>query len=197
MSLSPWSFDEKARDLEKMLAGLCERQGRSFFSLPFFGETHTVSPQGVTDGQGLEAPPAVSMVLLEYLLHGGSDVCGGPAQPDWISYRDCRGAGPLMGYFQENTAKTLVRTFSGRPDDLKAAGKGLGAVILDGDGSFDVSLRFHALPDIPLLLRFCDAEEGFPASCQIFFPRSAQDVLDIRCLGVIGTCLTGRLIRTR
>jgi hypothetical protein len=194
MSGDPWFFEEKSRELKQRMADFCGKHGRTDFRIPFFGEIHTVSPVGVIDGKGCEAQPAVSVVLMEYLANGGGTSGQKRFKDEWISYRECRGAGPLMGYFQENTAKTLERTFAGNLEVLRMAARKIGAAAFEESGSFDISLLFHALPDIPLLLRFSDREEDFPASCQILFPRYAQDYLDIRCLGVIGTYLTGSLI---
>lgn len=193
MNKPPWSFDDQAQELKKNVARLSDSLDYPCWKIPFFGDKHTVSEQGVYNDQDQEVNPAISVVLMTYVLRGEARVDDGLSSA-WISYRECRGAGPLMGYFQENTGKTIEWSFAGNMETLKAAGQKMGGVVITDDGSFDLSLRFEALPGIPVLLRFNDQDETFPASCQILFPESAQNLLDIRCLGVLGTYLTGRLI---
>lgn len=192
MSREPWSFEEKAQELKKVLADRCAGDGLKTWSVPFFGDVHTVGPERVTNSRNEEVTTAVAVLLMTWVLRDKAVPEDSP--PVWIGFRECRGAGPLMGYFQENTAKTLERSFEGQVDGLKAAALALGAEVVQGDPGFDLSLVFQALPGLPVVLKFSDREEGMPASCQILFPESAQDRLDIRCLGVIGTWLTGGLI---
>lgn len=193
MNQTTWSFEDKARQLQQELASFDSGNDDRICRVPFFCDVHAVSGQGVADSRGNPVTPAISVILMEYVL-SGKDAGAKPSGPAWISFRECRGAGPLMGYFQENTAKTLMRTFAGNLDALKAAGLSLGGEIIHGGASFDLSIQFHALPDVPVLLRFNDQDPPFPATCQILFPESAQNRLSIKSLGAIGTYLTGRLI---
>lgn len=193
MSSEPWSFEEKAQVLKNVLADRSAGKGHKTLRVSFFGDRHTVGADRVTNNRGEESTPAVAVLLMTWVLQDLTEPENSPMV--WIGFRECRGAGPLMGYFQENTAKTLERSFEGRVDDLKAAALDLGAEVLHNDSGFDLSLLFQALPGLPLLLRFSDREDGLPASCQLLFPESVQDRLDILCLGVIGTWVTGALIR--
>lgn len=195
MRSEPWSFEEKAAELKKALAARVGDKREKTWTLPFFGDRHTVSEDRVKNSRGEEVSTAVAVVLMTWILRDTTEPEDSP--PVWIGFRECRGAGPLMGYFQENTAKTLERSFEGRVDRLKAAALTLGAGVIHDDPGFDLSLRFQALPGLPVVLKFSDREDGMPPSCQILFPESAQDRLDIRCLGVIGTWLTGGLISHR
>ena len=192
MSQAPRSFEEKAQELKKVLAARNGGDGLQTFRVPFFGDVHTVGAERVTNSRGEEVTTAVAVLLMTWVIQGS--IKAEDSTPTWIGFKECRGAGPLMGYFQENTAKTLERSFEGQVDRLKAAALTLGAEVVHGDPGFDLSLVFRALPGLPVLLRFSDREDGMPANCQILFPESAQDRLDIRCLGVIGTWLTGGLI---
>lgn len=67
---------------------------------------------------------------------------------------------------------------------------------MNEDVSFDLSLLFEALPGVPVLLRFNDRDDSFAATCQILFKASSEKILGIHSLGVIGTYLTGSLIRS-
>lgn len=192
MTRSTWSFDDDARKLQRDLVSLDADGKDRTLRVPFYDRVYSVSRHGVFDRAGKPANPAVSVVVMSHVLASNHGEEG--AESVWISYRECRGAGPLMGYFHENTGKTLERTFAGNMDALKTTGLRLGAEIVDDGGLFDLSLRFQALPELPVLLRFNDQDPPFPASCRILFPDFAQDRLDIRCLGVLGTYLAGSLI---
>lgn len=192
MSRQPWSFEDKAEKLKKALETFTFDGDEACCRVPFLGDEYCVSADGVTDSRGNPVNPALASLLMDYVLSGD-----GPNKAPtsaWISFRECRGAGPLMGYFHENTAKTIERTFAGNMEALKNAGFMMGAGLVRDGASFDLSLRFEVLPGIPVLIRFNDQEPPFPASCQILFPESAQDRLDIKSLGVVGTFLTGCLI---
>ena len=50
-------------------------------------------------------------------------------------------------------------------------------------------MRVPALPRIPLLLLFNDADDEFAAQCAILFERRADRYLDMECLAIIGSLL--------
>jgi|GEM_PF-963398 len=191
-----WSFDEKARILaqcfhDRFNASSNGATSDQEFEVAFFRKAYTVSHSGVHDPDGHMANPAISVLLMEYLLNKGEQT---PESSPWISFRECSGAGPLMGHFHENTVKTIERTFAGRLNSLKESGQKLGGDVLNEDVSFDLSLLFEALPGVPVLLRFNDRDDSFAATCQILFKASSEKILGIHSLGVIGTYLTGNLI---
>jgi hypothetical protein len=198
MNNTAWSFDEKARSLaqcfhDRFNVSANEATADQEFVVSFFGKTYTVSYCEVRDQDGHMANPAISVLLMEYLLNKGHHT----SEPSpWISFRECSGAGPLMGHFHENTVKTIERTFAGRLDSLKESSHKLGGDVLNDDGSFDLSIQFESLPGVPVLLRFNDRDDSFAATCQILFKASSEKILGIHSLGVIGTYLTGSLINS-
>jgi hypothetical protein len=50
-------------------------------------------------------------------------------------------------------------------------------------------MQFNALPEIPVLMLFNDADEEFPAQCAVLFERCAEKYLDIECLAMVGMLL--------
>lgn len=194
------TFNEKTERLIDVMAETDMHSRREYLGVelmtgtvrvPFFGTPYQVSSKGVVDADGGIVMPALASVLLTYCTFSPekrSQAC------DWISYREFDGAGPLMGYFNENTGKTLERTFVGNIEKLKAAGAAMGGVETTAATSYDLIVEFNALPRIPVQIRFNDAEEGFPAACRLLFRKNAQNYLDLKSLGVIGTFLCGRLI---
>lgn len=193
MKNSPWSFEEKAEELKKQIAAKAENDTREKWLVPFFGEMHSVSADGVTDSMNEKATPALASALMNWVINSGKET-GKQKPPSWISLREYPDAGPLIGQFQENTTKTIERTFEGKSEVLEAISIELGAEVTLNSMGFDMTLKFQALPDLPIMLGFSDQEDGMPATCSMFFPEFSQKVLDIRSLGVIGTWLTGKLI---
>ncbi|MFH0787340.1 MAG: DUF3786 domain-containing protein [Pseudomonadota bacterium] len=160
--------------------------------IPLFGKTYRVSTEGVFDPAGIEPIHAVSVVLCKYLL-----LCphSEPLEKNWVSYKDFKDAAPFVGGFVTNTEKALVRHFSGRLDQLKEACLRLGGRPTDLEVSYQLVLRFEALPKISILLLFNDEDEEFPAQGSLLFQKKAAQYLDMECLAVLGWFLTDALIQ--
>ena len=80
-------------------------------------------------------------------------------------------------------------------DLLEERCRKLGAAPLEDGAAYDLSLMFKALPRIPVLLRFNDGDDEFPAQCSILFRQSAEHYLDMESLAIAGTFLAGNLIK--
>lgn len=76
----------------------------------------------------------------------------------------------------------------------KACGE-LGGSPHEMDITYDLSIRFVALPRISLLLLFNDGDEEFPAKCTVLFQKHAEYYLDPESLAMTGACLAGKLKR--
>jgi hypothetical protein len=159
--------------------------------IPFYGEPYRISADGVSGASRKKANFAVSVVLCQYILQCPEDT---PKTGDWVTYREFRDAGPLVGYFATNTNKTIETEFAGKIATLESASGRLGGVRFDDGSSYDVSIKFDFLPKIPVLLRFNDRDNEFPAQCSILFRQSAEEYLDMECLSIGGTFLSGTLI---
>lgn len=61
--------------------------------------------------------------------------------------------------------------------------------------SYDLAAQFVALPRVPLLLLFNDADDEFPARCSVLFQEHADRYLDPECLAMLGRRLYARLER--
>lgn len=161
--------------------------------IKFYGDEYRVSTNGITDASGEKANFAICVVLCKYIL-----VCPGEVMQDgmWVTYREFKNAGPLIGYFNANTNKTIESTFSGRMGLLTKASQKLGATPIEDGAAYDLSLMFNALPRIPVLLHFNDGDAEFPAQCSILFRQSAEHYLDMESLAIAGTFLAGNLIKS-
>jgi dienelactone hydrolase len=54
---------------------------------------------------------------------------------------------------------------------------------------------FEMLPRVPVFFRFNDRDDLFPAQTSILFRQSAEKHIDMECLAIGGTYLTGLLIK--
>jgi len=160
--------------------------------IPFFDRQHFISLQGVIDFDGKAPTPAVATVLLNYALRN----TGIPsANPEKISFRDFKGAGPLVVSFANNTHHLIASTFAGRLEALEAACRDLWGVPDVDAVSSDLFMKFQALPGVPQYLSFNDQDDDFPAQCHLLFQRSAESYLNLKSLFVLGTFLAGSLIK--
>jgi len=143
-----------------------------------------------TDDRGRKARFNACIVLFKYIL-----MCpdSPPEVGEWTAYRDFKNAAPLIHYFAANAENAVAKTFSGRIDALRQAAESLKGRAPVEALSYDLALSFDALPRVPLLMLFNDAEEGFEARCSILFRRSVESYLDMECLGILGAQLAGYL----
>ena len=160
--------------------------------IPFFGRQHFISQQGVIDFDGNAPTPAVATVLLNYTLR---NTMIPPANPEKISFRDFKGAGPLVVSFANNTHHLIASTFAGRLEDLGAACRNFFGMPDVDTVSSDLFMRFQALPGVPQYLSFNDQDDDFPADSHLLFQRSAENYLNLKSLFVLGTFLVGSLIK--
>jgi len=158
--------------------------------IPFFGRPFRVSSQGVFDQDGHEPTHAVRVALCRYLLLSPATP---PVGEEWVTYKDFKDAAPFVGGFVGNTEKALVKYFSGRLPQLKEACRIMEGRPADLDLSYQVAVRFEALPQIPILLLFNDEDEEFPAQGTLLFQKKAAEYLDMECLAILGWFLTDAL----
>ncbi|MBI9087189.1 MAG: DUF3786 domain-containing protein [Desulfobacterales bacterium] len=160
------------------------------FCIPFFGRPYAVAPSGVTDPEGKRAPFDVCIVLFKSILMCPEVL---PEAGEWTAFREFKDAAPLGGYFSANALNAMVKAFTGRLDALGRAAEIIGGRPPEESLTYDLALVFDALPRIPLLMLFNDAEEGFDARCSILFRKSTEVYLDMECVGILGAQLAGYL----
>ncbi len=161
-------------------------------TVPFLGRNYEIGPDGITGPDGSRADYAVSVVLCKYLL-----LCPDrpPDAAGWQTFKDFKSAAPLISYFSDNVEGTISSHFSGRLQALKRAVDALDGGPPDLTLSYDLSVCFRALPKLPLLLLFNDADEEFDADCSVLFEKRAEDYLDMECLAMVGSIFAERLKR--
>jgi hypothetical protein len=88
----------------------------------------------------------------------------------------------------------VEQAFSGQLDRLIQRCNEIGGISEKTLG-YDLSIRFGALPRIPILFHFNDKDEVLPAKAAFLFQGHANKVLDLKSLGILVTYLTGLLIQ--
>ncbi len=161
--------------------------------IPLYNRLYAVSGSSIEGLDGAKINDAVRVILGKYVLTCSAEL---PVlSSTWVTYREFPNAGPLVSYFTSNTNKNIESNFSGKTGRLEQRCKELGAV-LEENPSYDFSARFLALPRIPVVLNFNDADDMFPAACSILYQDSAQHFLDMECLAMTGTLLAGKLLKS-
>ncbi|BDD88224.1 DUF3786 domain-containing protein [Desulfofustis limnaeus] len=162
--------------------------------IPLYDRLYRVSGRAISTVSGTEVSPAVRVILACYVLS-----CPDHPVPDpgrLVSYREFPDAAPLLSYFASNATGAIEAAFSGRADRLGQAGEKCGGRV-EKHASYDVALRFLALPQIPVVLYFNDRDDLFPAACSLLYHLSAGRFLDMECLAMTGTLLAALLVAGR
>lgn len=158
--------------------------------IPLFRQEYEIGRDGIRDASGNRPPHDVCVILSRYVLMCPQAV---PEEGGWASFRDLKDAGPLTTYFANDVEGAVRKHFCGRLPDLQAAGRALGGHEPGLDVDYDIAMRFDALPRVPLLLLYNEADEEFPASCSVLFKYSVEAFLDAECIAMLGWQLFNHL----
>lgn len=193
-------FDETYQDYLKQLKSIdftlkadalgLQKRDESFL-FEFFDRRILFNGNEFSDMEGRPVTFAVKVVLCKYLLMGPETISKRPDR--LVSFREFKNAGPLFSNFTANTNKIIETSFSGHVDALGRQCQKNGGVLMESD-SYDLSIRFRGLPRIPVILNFNDKDELLPAKSIFLYHDTAEDFLDLECLTITGTYLTGLLI---
>jgi hypothetical protein len=164
--------------------------------IPFFDNDYFVSKEGIVDESGTRPAYVVCVILSKYLL-----LCPELSHndTDWVSFKDFKKTSHFLNvnYFSSDTEKPIVQHFSGRLDGLSMACEKFGGLPYDIEISYDLVMRFDALPRISLLLLFNDSDEEFPAYCSVLFQKQAEYYLDPESLAMTSAFLAKSLIKCK
>ncbi|NNL43110.1 MAG: DUF3786 domain-containing protein [Desulfobacterales bacterium] len=158
--------------------------------IPLFGKPYTVSAAGISDPAGKQPMFDICVILCKYIL-----LCPNisPKGTEWVSFRDLKDSGPLTNYFVNDVERAIAIFFKSRLGDMKKACRLLKGYSPDIEVSYDLSMQFNALPKLPVVMLFNDADDGFPATCSVLFERRAENYLDPECLAMVGRRLCTNL----
>ena len=163
--------------------------------VPFFQTLYRVSPFGVVDDRGRRPDYGTCVILLKYLLMCPLYVT---CDKDWISYRDFGDSGQTQNAGLANYAATTIsKRYTGGLERLKTAVNALDGRPPETDYPYDLSAVIPALPRIPILFLFNDADERFPAQASILYQRRAAHFLDAECRVMVDWYLLDHLQRAQ
>jgi hypothetical protein len=160
------------------------------YRIPFFHRTYMIETDRIVDADGKTATHLVSVVLCKYLL-----LC--PNLPsndiDLVTYKDFKDAAPFVGGFRNTVEKPFARNFEHGLHKLEKRCLELGGQSFDTEVSCQLAFKFNALPKVPVVLLFNDADEDFPAQVTFLLQKNASSYLDMECLAMIGGALAYNL----
>ncbi len=89
--------------------------------------------------------------------------------------------------------RPITGVFGGRLSVLEGAARAAGGYPPAEALPYHLAVRFDALPRVPLLLLFNDADEEFPADCRVLFEQRAEHFLDAESLAMLARLLAREL----
>jgi Domain of unknown function (DUF3786) len=170
------SFESSAHDLGAKIDG-------NRLKILLFTNEYAVCGEGIADASGKKPPHDICVILSKYILRCPA---APPKEHDWVSFRNFKDAGPLTGYFTNEVEGAIGSYFSGRLNDLKKACDILGGHPAGLEVKYDLAVGFDALPRIPVIMLYNDADEEFSAKCSVLFEARAEKYLDAECIAMIG-----------
>lgn len=173
---------------KKDVAGI-KKEGADLV-IPFFDSVIRFTGTGFKDAEGHTPKFEVSVVLFRYLMMCPDRL---PAKGDWTAFRDFPDAGPLTVFWSDNVEGPIVSHFTGRIDHLYRRCQAMGLKEPDLSVSYDLALTVDALPRVPMLLLFNDAEEGFSPTASVLFQKDATHYLDGESLAILGGIFAARI----
>jgi hypothetical protein len=94
---------------------------------------------------------------------------------------------------ENEVERAIGSCFSGGLDELMNASRRLGGYAPAIDVKNDFAVQFDALPRVPVIMLYNDADEEFPAKCTILFESRAEKYLDAECIAMLGSQLFRQL----
>lgn len=165
---------------------------RGEIHVPLWGEVCILTFPELTgyNARDEHLPDFKLALLLYYLVTAG----GAPLTGRWLSFADLPDGRTYNAAFQGYSGDEIVKAFGLDLDSFKSAcSKAGGEPVEVGSASF----AFQALPRVPLLLTYWLGDEDFPSSCKVLFDESASHYLPIDACAILGSTLTGRVIRAK
>ncbi len=160
------------------------------YTIPFFNSTYTITTDRIIDANGKTASHAIAVILCKYLL-----LCPKLPSNDFslVTYKDFKDAAPYAGGFRNTAENPIASSFENGLPKLEKRCLDVGGHPFTTEVSCQLAFKFQALPNIPIILLFNDADEDFPAQATLLFQKNAASYLDMECLAMIASALAYRL----
>lgn len=154
--------------------------------IPLFGKPYRVSSTGIKDASGQQPSFDICVILCKYIL-----LCPHitPEENEWVTFRGLKDSGPLINYFANDVERAISSHFEGKLKALEEASRSLGGYPPDLEVAYSLVMQFNALPRVPVVLLFNDADDEFPAKCSVLFEKRAEKYIDAECIAISGRLL--------
>ncbi len=181
----------RERNIENIPDILGIRKREQGYRFDFFNRPILFDHNDFIDLSGKGLSPAVKAVLCKYIINCPKIPLESSGR--LVTFREFPAAGPLFSRFADNINKTIENAFSKKLREFKKKCKEMCGMPLS-NASYDLCMRFTALPKIPVIVQFNDADEIFPAKAVFLFHDDAVQYLDLKSLAGITTYMAGLLI---
>jgi hypothetical protein len=172
----------RLEELPARIGGELKRDGgQVLLELPYFNRAIQVRSDAITARSGDALDRWEQTFLYNHLAQGGS----APPSGNWKSFEELPNTISKVKSMRAHVEEPICERFSGRRQALESAGKAMGGSDVRSDfPDADAALHFSALPRVPLLLLFWDAEpgEGIDARAKLLFDETVTAHLDIESI---------------
>lgn len=173
---------------------IADRAGGSYdgacLSLEYWGDQLRVAWPELEVYKGEDPCPTFDTAMVFYYL---SSADGAPFADRWIGYRELPGGGFYNQAFQGYSGDRIARAFGSDPDSFHLAARSLGGWSLPALAEH--AYAFQPLPRIRLAAVLWPGDEEFPSKASVLFDPSACHYMTIDGLALLGSGLSGRLVK--
>ena len=160
--------------------------------LPCFNQILHITAGKVTtaDGQLLEKNDQTFIYI--HMAQGGIKKPSGNLK----SFKEFPNTVSKVVSMNDHVEAPLKKAFNGRIDELRSACEKIdGENVISEFDSGNLAFRFNALPKVPVVLIFWDAEDGFEAEIKLLFDETVIEHLDIEAIMFLSEHLVKLLTR--
>jgi hypothetical protein len=160
-------------------------------SLFYWGESLSIHwpDLEIYDSHGDPASTFDTAMIIYYLQSAD----GSPMADRWIGFRELPSGAFYNQAFQGYSGNRLARIFGEKPEKFHEAALALGGWKLPALA--DYAYAFQPLPRIRLAATLWPGDDEFPAKASILFDAAASHYMVTDGLALLGSGLTGRLIK--
>jgi hypothetical protein len=132
---------------------------------------------------------SMTQALIAYYMYTTD---GTASAGEWIAFTELPDGRFYTQAFQGYTGHELAQHFGNDIERFRET-----AVILNGQAVpfADTTFRFQVFPQVPLLVAAWQGDEDFPPSYKILFDANTSHHLPTDACAIIGSMMTGRLLR--
>lgn len=172
---------------------ISENGGKNRFEFTFWGKpvSLTYPDFEASDKQTGENVPLPNWAMIAYYFVTSD---GSPLAGEWVSFSELPDGRFYNQAFQGYTGRKLSRAFLNSFDEFERAAESLGGYRITFG---DIAYGFHILPRVNLSVVCWKGDEDFPPSYQVLFDASINHHLPTDACAVLGSMLTGKLIKAK